>query len=573
MPPDAKTAGPGFIRRKPLLTAFAVQAVLTVLTFVFFRPHFTTNDDAGMRMIVQGVGFALTPDAHLCYSHLLLGQFLKSAYAMVPGIPWYGLFHLGVLFLAEWAVLSAILGRDPSKTKILLFACVYGYASVATALQLNFTTTSVVAFLGGVFLLVRGEGLTDRPLKRGEIWLGSLCLIASFLSRPTAFFFSALACLPYFFFRLRGTFRGRPARHIAFFLLLLAMAGYGADLAAYRLDPRWGNYFGFNKLQTTFSHRDVRLLGKPDKLKPVLETIDWTSNDLALFGAWYFFDQEIYTREALTHLLNALPRFGWEGKPETFRSVWRFLSQGYLRDLMYLELALLLGCRGFFLRRIILQTVWILSLVLLLGFVAKTPSRLVFPLLAFPVWWALEEHGVLWKLDLQDPAHPTAWVRRIGWLFLSLSFLFLAPAFKKTFEGDKALRGREARFRDSVTHLAPREDQLYIAWAGGFPLASAPVLGDRAFPGRMRLFLLDGFQRTPIGLDMLERFSVRRPFRDLVGRSDIFLILRPQDWTLYAAHLWEHYGIKVRAVPVLAEDPLLVVRVEEVRSKVPRSPR
>ncbi len=458
-----------------------------------------------------------------------------------------------------------MLRRDPSKTKILLFACVYGYAGMAMALQLNFTATSVVAFLGGVLILILAPSDQDRPEKgdRVRLFLGSLCLIASFLSRPTAFFFSALVCFPYLYFCLRSTFWGRSLKRAILVVLLLTGIGYGLDLGAYALNARWESYFKFKVLLTDFTYRDRSPLRNPDELKTLLKTIGWTSNDLALFENWYFYDPDIFTSKALARLLNALPHFGWVGKPETFRSIGDLLSQKYFQDLLFIGLALLLGCQGTSIRRIVFQTAWTVCLILAVGFVAKTPSRLVFPPLVFAVWWALIEYRSPDKGDLrrfQDPVVITRWV---GCLFLLLSFVFLAPNMKKTFHWDQSLRKRETAFLSALTRLGPRSDQLYIAWAGGFPLASAPVLGDRQFPGKMRLLVLDEFQRTPISAEMLARFSIRRPFRDLVGRSDVFLILRPRDWPLVATHLWEHDGIRVRAVPVFAEDPLRVVRVEE----------
>jgi hypothetical protein len=77
------------------------------------RPFYETNDDVGMRMIVEGLFVpGAPPDGHVLFMHTLLGHLLTAAYARTPVWPWYDLMLATGLALGLGTTAGLLLRRS-----------------------------------------------------------------------------------------------------------------------------------------------------------------------------------------------------------------------------------------------------------------------------------------------------------------------------------------------------------------------------------------------------------------------------------------------------------------------------
>lgn len=85
---------------------------------------YSNNDDFYQNALVSG---ALTgvPESHMLSMSYVIGLLLSALYSLLPHLPWYGLFLTCSMGLAMFAVLSALVKREPCRTaKVLIFCSV-----------------------------------------------------------------------------------------------------------------------------------------------------------------------------------------------------------------------------------------------------------------------------------------------------------------------------------------------------------------------------------------------------------------------------------------------------------------
>jgi hypothetical protein len=271
------------------------------------RLQYISNDDVTI-MDFARQGFPVR------YMGILLTGLLHLAYVALPGIAWYGvvLYALNALSLFLW--LWLIFGRvRPLWLGGAFVLIVLGYYLRHLAF-VDYTATSVLlcsVSLSWAFIAV---------IERRSGYLHSLALGAVFmlgmLVRPHGALGSLVFTLPLWssviLLDLRdGPFRERARRLalIALVFLLPAIANFAADAAvrAYTATPEQSQYEVFNSVR-----------GEIHRLNPerkqallldhaALQSAGLTAADVRRLYDWYFFDERIYTPEALQTLLQHAP--------------------------------------------------------------------------------------------------------------------------------------------------------------------------------------------------------------------------------------------------------------------------
>lgn len=151
-----------------------------IVISVFFGYSFSTNDDAMLRSLVEG-SYTGTPEAHLIYIMYPLGYIGKILYRLLPAIPWYDIFMVGMHYIS-WILVLGRIGEQvqTKKNKVLLILPVFAVILLLDAQYVMMHQyTILAAWLAAVAILFAMTRHSEKGhLKR---WESTVCIVFSIL--------------------------------------------------------------------------------------------------------------------------------------------------------------------------------------------------------------------------------------------------------------------------------------------------------------------------------------------------------------------------------------------------------
>ena len=524
--------------------ALRMAALVTLEAFALFwivcPPHFTeTLDDAVMASFAYGYDGGYS--AHLLYIHLFIGLLIKGLLTVMPGVAWYAVVQLLPIYLSLTLVIFVLYCQSGSKSVIMpsLFVLVpFGYQWICS---LQFTKTAGICLIAGALCLAWATCHHKRPgiklLCVALILLGSMFryLMFEMLVVPFGIYVAYLV----FAQGNRSDLAHRLSRALVLVVgicLLCVMCRF-VNRALYQLDEGWAYSLNNNRLRT-----EVITYGFPDydQNEELYESLNMTRNDLELYQAYGYGDPDNFTIDAVKALVAAKERPAFA--PQTLLTGIAELVQGYAEY----------------------------------GFGS---------LLAVTGVWALVESGKDRRKFLFVVAELLAFVAIQLYLYLSgrylqsrvdLCYVFVLAVlfYEVVMARGEAMRNQVARFaivcmvcalqapvlagdisaykRDVENgptvlfdELATDTDHFYLY------LPSWHSLPDKIYdafevhePGYGSNMTTLGTWRfnTPIVQNVLARWDLTNPYRDMLHRDDVLLLSTSED-ALYkvVTHIQEHY--------------------------------
>lgn len=168
--------------RKGLL-AVLLAAVVLVGFRILGVLVYDTNDDAIMAGL--SYGYYGLPEGNLVYIHPLLGRLLAGLQRTVPGVSWYLLMELGILFASMAALYSLVLDREEITWCIPALTVMTLFLTYALLFQIQYTKIAGCAAVAGILLLFRA---VEKERKWYSYILGLLLAVSGYLLRDSAFF-------------------------------------------------------------------------------------------------------------------------------------------------------------------------------------------------------------------------------------------------------------------------------------------------------------------------------------------------------------------------------------------------
>ncbi|MFZ5571364.1 MAG: hypothetical protein ACOZF0_13230 [Thermodesulfobacteriota bacterium] len=279
-----------------LWQAFAATAVLFLLILIFFPVRYETNDDFALVYELSGpsatpVSFVLNP---------ITSHFLFYAYRLFPGIPWYGTWLYGSIFLAIFLIISILIRI--SHRLVLLWIGPFFLILLFRTIAFPGITSATLLLLFAVFLNILDWGLTGRcpfPRKRMHQALLMIGLFMGFLLRwelatyALVFLVPVLICC-------------KPSRQLycrsvlsGVLLILLLYPVFLTYLNSGNRQP----YNEYSKLRKIF-HDTEKGYYYEDITPAALGKAGWSYNDFVLFRNWWFlYDHLHFNKEKLTAFL------------------------------------------------------------------------------------------------------------------------------------------------------------------------------------------------------------------------------------------------------------------------------
>lgn len=138
----------------PLAALVAVAAML--VSFIILPAFFPTNDDTYIKQILSG-GVSVEPNPYVMFVNYGLCSVISGLYLLAPGLPWWVMTHLFLLFLtiSLFGRTAIVLFRvryrcvELWKEAALLFLVDLGLFSALVA-RMQFTTTATVLFVAAI---------------------------------------------------------------------------------------------------------------------------------------------------------------------------------------------------------------------------------------------------------------------------------------------------------------------------------------------------------------------------------------------------------------------------------------
>ncbi len=391
-------------RSVPLRFAIFAVTVLFVLAIIFMTPAFQTNDDAVMCMIVSGQGLTLTPDEHMVFSNVIVGKILKTLYTYLPRMHWYGWYLVATQWTANIALLYCFLRPRYTRLKLVGFAAYFFTAGIYFLVNLQFTSTSILAELAGGMLLLQLVGQDSKGRRESFLLAAAACLLMVWggLIRSDVIPLAALLIGPVL---LVNYWLGTPNRFSAVCACLSIAMVAGLTFFAERYhqdcysDPQWQAFYQYNPLRVKFN--DEQWVKYTRETKPVFDQVGWSKNDYDMILNWYF-DDPLFDQEKLNTILNSYPwlieRDLAKALRTTFRDMWRPSTVKAI-CLMLPAMLLFVDWRK---RRFWPSAVTAINaavIILAIAIFRKAPPERVFmPVLAFPWLVLLHSMTPCWRL-------------------------------------------------------------------------------------------------------------------------------------------------------------------------------
>ena len=569
-------------RISPFAAALLLNIVCLALLFILFAPYFETNDDTLIASMVNGV--KIISDPHLVYQNVLLGRIYIFLYKLTDRLPWYTLIQMAVLF-ASYTAVSWVLIRKNG----LLWGCItaaplvlfFGYESYVI---IQYTRTAGIAAASAMVLLFhaareqdggaasQNRGHRQLPAIIAGILLG---LIASWYRFPQFLPCALLTTgiglwqildiaeaatghrkhgsLNYDTGRHTSSTEARPALSrllrlfLPFFVLgVLVIGSYAIDRLSYR-DGVWKEYMSFNDDRTQLYD-----YGFPsyDSNAGLYEELGISADTFKLYrNGWNFADPDRFTEEVMEKLIAAKPerKISLQTVKGFLKNFpWRFREESAFYVFAAVFAVWLLS--GAFDRKRVLSVIYGIALFGLLYFYLYYQGRYLRERVDTGLWYALSM-SVLYLRG--DGSTRLKQLRKLSPILLPVAVLLILITNSGAYSwrvknGEK--RAKQLKRQEQIRQAAEDDGHLYIGKLGSLSVFNAYAPFDRMLPGaQSHLIYLGGWGAyTSAWWETAKAWNVTNPYRDLIGREDIYLL--DDDIELTLAYLRSCYDSGVEAV-------------------------
>lgn len=294
-----------------IVIALFVTIVFFAVLYIKSAIVFFINDDENIMYTLAGYYTGGNTADH-SFVNYFLGVILRAAYEVFPGIPWYGIFHVVILFLSVTVIGKSIL-KISYKNNIPLFypvcifssLCVICYVSPIILMQ--FTTTSTLAGTAALALFFAAQDdETSSKWKYIDIGLSIVFLLVCYMHRKNTGYiilcYYALTALyrcirkiifsqkPFIFWQ-----RGKNCRKnigvLCIGLVSIFIVAFGSQ-NIFRATQEWDEFYKYDEARfkmTDYPHDSI--YDNPE----LYEELGWTESLYELAGTsfWFFMDDRI----------------------------------------------------------------------------------------------------------------------------------------------------------------------------------------------------------------------------------------------------------------------------------------
>lgn len=562
---------------RPLVVAALVNVVLFLLTYLIFTPRFQSNDDPMMMLLAAGVGRITESSVYLNFSHVAIGWLLALLYRFTLSIPWYTMYLIAGLFAAHVVGLYCVLKRTSLPTSLVLYPAFFILVSVQLLLNLQYTVSAALTAIAGFVLLILEDepGGQDQSDARGWrqflSWrngAGLALVIIGSLMRFNGMALAFVIAAPCFLLLLR---RGnRPtvvAKAVVCGLaLMLCLSLTSLNRLVYAANPDCRHFLHCNNLAVQFLDYGAHRRVEESEFRKILDEVGWSTNDFWMFASWFFMNEDLYNADSFRTMLAKLPKRNTYVEMNDIIKVLGKISEDTLARTAAVFFLIPLVIMLFDWRAVCVLVAGWLSLPLLAIYMTlflKPPPDWVY----YPILWfvallplLLLNSGRIVRQEEMGTA------RRVAAIIAVLVATFVGVRALSAYHMESTTNAQiQAAYRNLVTQLAPRRDELFFAWTGAAAWQFMPPFGSLDFVENLVAPDSRPDQSTKV---VLRHFGIDDVYLALANNENVFLLVHTGrgESTLprYRQYMLEHYGLDVRWEKVFTSGAFEVYDIDSV---------
>lgn len=164
------------ILNSKLLLALLINGFVLLLVLLFCDMKYEVSDDFIMSTIMSGV-YTGHPNPHMIFINIVLGYILAPLYKIFPGISWYFLLQVLIIFVSSIVVTFALLEKAGKVKGVLLSVILLLFFANDMYILMQFTKTAMFAVLSGSWLFL--DALFYEKNRWRALIGGALCVIGT----------------------------------------------------------------------------------------------------------------------------------------------------------------------------------------------------------------------------------------------------------------------------------------------------------------------------------------------------------------------------------------------------------
>src|SRR2546426_534665 len=265
-----------------------------------------------MMLTLSGQVSSLEPTASVLYMNVFLCRLLAGLYRIAGFIPWYGLLHIGSIAAALWAMAYVLIVQEVSYKRLCVFLLCLVSFGLPSLIALQFTKTSVLVGLGGLFLLygalVDGAAARSGRQVSGRLIAAGALLELGFMIRDKSLYLLLIVSAPLLCSLAWQTWGVRTWK-----IALTSMISIGGVLfilncgheQIYRQDPEWERFILLDSLKSRFI--DFGGISYNAETRPYFADVGWSETDYRMLRRWFYVDSGTYSPEKLQAIVEHFP--------------------------------------------------------------------------------------------------------------------------------------------------------------------------------------------------------------------------------------------------------------------------
>ena len=287
--------------------ALVFTFIIFIIAGIFYERVFFINDDENIMYTLAGYFTNGQPFEHV-FLNYVLGGFFRLLYTLAPSMPWYGIYHVLVLYFSIVIINKTILKeswkRDiPLWKGIIVCGVLYGVAFIYPTVLIQFTTTATFAGTSAVVLVLGKDWELDSSFTKIidgvlSIFLILLCYMHRYNTGYVLFcflggtilyqyckIFSSINSKRHFKQKLRGL-------SLQVGLICIGLLCVVVISSRKRNTAGWEYFREYDSARfkvTDYPHDTM------EQNPALYDSIGWSSElyDLAANGWWFFMDENI----------------------------------------------------------------------------------------------------------------------------------------------------------------------------------------------------------------------------------------------------------------------------------------
>lgn len=282
-------------KRKELIIAITITLIFFVIFNIFFQLKYEEIDDFVMMNLISAADGNYS--IYGIFIHPMICTIIMLLFKTSININWYTIVILAIQF-ASFSAIGTILIKKNKKTGVILYLFLILVIYSKLLLYIQFTSTSALALIAGVILIIYSKEIQE--YKNKYFIYGLIFIAIGAMLR----FSSCIMTIPFLgIYYIYDMIKNKKIKKDIIDILIIIsvlVSVYISNAIVYYINPTYREHTKFNKVRSQILDSEkIDYKGNKEKL---LEK-GWSVNDVEAFYAYLFADEKVYNTESIESLV------------------------------------------------------------------------------------------------------------------------------------------------------------------------------------------------------------------------------------------------------------------------------